>query len=266
MASWDRKTYYYSGQGVLLTGPRDASGNAAGLTAMGNVTDLKIGIETSTLEHKDSQSGQRAVDFRLTTETKATLTVTVENYVRDVLATALRGQSTSIAAGSVVAAPSVYYTGKVVALAHVKVSAVAVKKGATTLTPYVNDATDYDYKLNAEAGSIWFNDGLITPQDQTDTGFADGDALTVDYTYQAQARVDALTVAQPELFMRFEGLNTLDGNNPVVVEAFRFVPDPAAELALISGEEAASFELTGSLLIDSTRSTGSKYFHQRLVR
>ncbi len=101
MATFDRQTYYYSGQGVVMIGERDADGKPSGLKAVGNVTDLKLAIETSVLEHKESQSGQRAVDFRLTTETKASVSMTFENFVRDILALALRGDYTDVAAGTV---------------------------------------------------------------------------------------------------------------------------------------------------------------------
>lgn len=260
MATWDRETKYYSGQGVVLVGVYDASGNVTGLEAVGNVTDLKVRIETSVTEHKENQSGQRAVDFRLTTETKANLTMTLENFSRDTLAMALRGGYTAIAAGEATAAPIKAYLGKVVSLPHVKVSDVVVKKATTTLVAYTNDTTPYDYQLNADAGSIKF---AATP---TTSGLVDGDDLTVDYDYAAQARVDALTENPRPRFLRFEGLNTLDGNNPVIVEAFRFTVDPAKELALISGEDQASFELEGSLLADASRTTGSKFFRQLLVR
>lgn len=115
------------------------------------MTDLKVSIETSTTEYKESQSGQHAVDFRLTTETKANLIMTLENFSRDTLAMALRGGYTTIAAGEATAAPIKVYLGKVVSLPHVKVSDVVVKKAAATLVAYTDDTTPYDYQLNADA-------------------------------------------------------------------------------------------------------------------
>lgn len=67
-------------------------------------------------------------------------------------------------------------------------------------------------------------------------------------------------------FPGFEGLNTADSNQPVIVEAFRCQFDPAGVLALIADETVQSFELEGSILADLTRSTGSKYFRERLLR
>ncbi|MGH8615856.1 MAG: hypothetical protein ACREYF_28555 [Gammaproteobacteria bacterium] len=94
----------------------------------------------------------------------------------------------------------------------------------------------------------------------------DGVALTTDYSYAAQYLVNALTTAAPERYLRFEGLNTTDGNNPVVLEVFKFSIDPAAELALITAEGASQFEITGNVLADALVSSGSQYFRQTLLR
>lgn len=335
MTTFDRSSKYYSGQGVVMLGDRSATGKGINFRPLGNVTALTISTETSTLEHKESQSGQRAVDFRLTTETNVTCSLTLENFARDVLALAMRGGFTDVAAGSVTGEAIAGYPGSIAPLQKVKVSAVAVKRGATSLTLYSNDATPYDYKLNSEAGSIQINDGSTTPVAAITTGgtapsaitvgattsvtvantaavgdymvitglsgadaaFLNGKwfriltasptavtldinttgktitlgtplsafsgvALTVDYLYAAQVRVDALTTAAPEKYLRFEGLNTLDGNNPVVVEVFKFVLDPASEFGLITGEEAASLAIEGSVLADPLQSSGSQFYRE----
>lgn len=338
MSTWDRASYYYSGQGVVLVGERDTLGKAKALKALGNCTDLKISIDTSVVEHKESQSGQRATDFRLTTETKCSLSVTLENFVRDALALMFRGDYADVAGAAIVGEALKLYNG-VIAFAKIKASAVTLKRGATTLTAYTNDATPYDYKLNGDAGSIQINDGSVVAIDKLTTGGTvpsavtvgaltrvtvantaavgeyawfsgftgadaalvngkahkiaaatgtyvdldlnttgktitvgtplsafEGIALTADYTHAAQALVNALTTGSQERFLRFEGLNTLDNNAPVIVEVFKFVVDPAAEFPLIGDENAASFVLEGNVLSDALQSSGSKFFRQQLVR
>ncbi len=339
MSTWDRTSYYYSGQGVVLIGERDSAGKPKGLVAVGNVPALAIAIETSVVEHKESQSGQRGIDLRLTTETKATLTLTLENFIAEVLALALRGGQTFKKAASLTGEALKLYNGKVLALANAKASSLVVKRGATTLTAYTNDATPYDYKSNLDAGSIKMNDGAVTNLGVLTTGgtapsaitvgnptvvtvantavvgdyvafsgFAgadaglinlkahkitaasatqvsidldttgktitlgtplsafDGVALTADYSYAAQYLVDALTVSAPERWLRFEGLNTTDGNNPVLLDVFKFSIDPMRELALISAEGAAQFEMSGNVLADPLQASGSQYFRQTLLR
>lgn len=339
MSTWERQSFYYSGQGVLMMGTRDSAGKPKGLTPVGNCSASALAIETSVLEHKDSQSGPRATDLRITTETKANISMTLENFSAEILALALRGDFTKVAASSVTGEAVTLYNAKVLKLANAKVSAVAVKRGATTLVLYTNDATPHDYKLNTETGSIQMNDGAVAAISALTTGgtaptatavggnhsvtvantaavgdyvsftgFAgadaalingkahkivtasptvitldlnttgktitlgtplsafDGVALTADYTWAQQYRVDALTQSSQERYLRFEGLNTADGNNPVIVEIFKFLIDPAQELPLIGDENIAQFVLQGSVLSDALQSTGSKFFKQTLLR
>lgn len=260
MATWDRQSYYYSGQGVVMVGDLDEGNNLLGLTPLGNVTALEIGVEVSVEEHNESQSGQRGTDLRKEKETKVSIKMTAQNFVRDVLAMFTRGTSTPIAAGAVTAGAVVCMLGKVMPLPHIKVSEVVLKKSTTTLVAYVDDDTPYDYQLNADAGSIRFAAVPAT------SGLADEDELTIAYDYAAQAQVDSLTTGAVARFLRFEGLNTADSNQPVVVEAFRCQFDPAKVLSLISDETVQSFELEGSILADLTRTTGSKYFRERMLR
>lgn len=409
------ENHYYSGQGTVLIGQRSAEGKPMGLVELGNVSALKIGVTTSTLEHKEAQTGQRAIDLRLTTETKASLSMTVENYIADNLAMALRASVTEKVAASIIGESVVAYPGKHSPLQHVGVSAVIPKVGALALVPYVNDLTPWDYKVNLSAGSLEFNKAegglgllsrgatttfptgvtlgattLITVTHNaivgdkvylsgftgTDAGLLNGKVanvtaisttvsltvdiattggtitfasasvkvvgrkitamaagsttsvtatntavagdiavltgvtgasvnsmsftvisatgagvvldvnttgatlgftlgvltivpasttLSVDYSYQAQNLVDGLTEPMSELYMRFEGLNTADNNNPVVVEVFKFSTDPLKELSLI-GDTINQFVLEGSVLADPLQSTGSKFFKQMLLR
>lgn len=336
--SFDTQSYYYSGQGVVMVGDRGADGKPLGLLPVGNVADLKIAITTTVLEHKESQTGQRAIDLRLTTETKASLSMTLESWNKLNLTLALRAD-VSRKEGDVVTGESTKgYLGKVMPLANLNVSAVAIKKGATVLTPYTNDSTPYDYKVNALSGSFQLNDGSVALTDKlttggvvpsaitvgattsitvanaatadsycTFTGFAgadagllngkvlrvvsatptgvvvelnttaktitigtplayfDGYALTVDYTYSAQTVINALTTGTAEKYLRFEGLNTADGNNPVNIDVFKFSVDPLKELSLI-GEGVGQIQLEGNVLADSLQTSGSKFFRQTQLR
>lgn len=254
MATWEPVSYYYSGQGVVLLGD-NVSGASKGLLPVGNVSDLRIAIATSVLEHKESTTGARGIDLRLTTEIKATLTMTVENFIATNLATALRGTSTTIPAETTTPYnfnTGVAVEGAVLALPHVDVNTVVVKD-VTDTTTYVLDT---DYRLNAAAGSIEVIAGA---------GITTDDVLHISYKYGAQELVDAMDAAATEKYMRFEGLNTADGNNPVVVEVFRFLADPLRELALI-GDGIGQFVLEGNILADNNQVSGSKYFKQMLLR
>lgn len=171
MATWDVTSNYYSGQGVVLLGDRDtSSGRGYNFIPVGNVTALKLNVATSVTEHKESQSGSRGIDMRLTTEIKGSLSMEMEHYNPTNLAIALRGSYTSTTGSTVTGETNKGYIGRVSSLVNANVSSVAVKRGATALTAYVNDSTAWDYKLNTDAGSFMLNDGSVTALDKLTTG------------------------------------------------------------------------------------------------
>lgn len=336
MTTWNNTPqHYFSGQGVVLVARRSEDGLPLGFEWVGNVSALTIGAEVTSLEHKESHTGQRGTDLRLTQETSVSVSMTLENFVAENLNRVLRGDSTTITGGTVAALPLRAFAGKVAALDHLRVSSL-VLTGETALTKYVDDNTPWDYKENLDAGSVQFNPDLSSTANlgQTPAGITvgattvldfgvahtytvgqsvylkgftgadagdindqlatitavteeeitinlntatktitvgagtlvvgDGAPLTAAYTYAAQKQVDALTQGPSDLFMRFEGLNTAEGNKPVVVEVFRVQSDPLQELALIQ-DEIAQFVLEGNALADTTRQTGSKYFRIRTL-
>lgn len=165
--AWSTKEEYYSGQGVVLVGRRDAAGKPKGLRPVGNVPNLAIQVQTSVLEHKESTTGQRGTDLRLTTETKCNMNFTLENFNSQNLADAMRGDYNAVAGATLTdQAGFLAYPGSVTALGKLNVSAVTIKMSTTALTLYTNDLTPYDYKLNSEAGSVEFNDGSVVAVDK----------------------------------------------------------------------------------------------------
>lgn len=258
MSAWDTNSEYYSGQGVLMVGTRNPiTGAGDKFLPVGNVSALKLGLAATTSEHKESQTGVRGIDKRLTTELKSSISMTMESWTPANLAMALRGTSTPVAAGSATGEDLEFTGGFISPLKHLKVSAVVIKKGLTSLVAYVEGTAtaadgEWDYKVNTEAGSVqWATDPKTAL-------LVDTDALEADYSYAAQSKADALNAAPGEVYLRFEGLNTADENKPVVVDVFRMQTDPLKELSLIS-DAIGEFVLEGSVLFDSVQ-TGSKYF------
>lgn len=337
MSTFDEETHYYSGQGVVMTAFRDpTTGEPMGFEAHGNVSELTISIAETVDEHKESQSGQRLIDVRTTKETKGSISFKAENHTARSLARALRGTVTTVKPQTVTGRAVKIYPGKISAVDALNLSAVVAKIASQALTLYTNDATPWDYKLNAAAGSLKWNDGSLVGVSQmctttisgvtvgvttsltvtstaavgslvmlsgftgadaallnnklatvlTNTGTVitvdidtagktitattakccfEGQAATVDYTTSGFNQVDAMTEAAKEIWVRFEGLNTQDSNNPVVVNVFKVQLDPPKDIPMIN-EGIASYTVEGSALSDATRTTGSKFFSERLLR
>lgn len=329
--------YYFSGQGVVMLASRDANGNPMGLRPLGNVSALAISIATTVVDHKGSQDGQRAIDARLQTETKPSLSMTIENFNVENLTAALRGQGSTIEAATQTGEAVNLYPGFVTGFEFINISELVLTAGETPLVPYTNPTTPYDYTLNGPAGSVMLNNratvgfsglGLVATAITVGAttaitvpnsaaigdsvylqGFTGADAATVNgqtatvtaasataisvsinttgkvitvaagskvvdlnaaipalasYSYSSQTLTGALTQPLTNIWMRFEGLNTANDNDPVIVEVFKFSTDPLKELALIS-DNYGQFVLEGELLSDSTKVSGSQYFRVKML-
>ena len=255
--------YYFSGQGSLKMAERDpVTGEPLGFLPLGNIPELTLNIEVSKFEHKESESGARLIDLTLTTEKKGTFEFTVENLSLDNLAMGLWGETVTVPSGSVaVGTPETITLGKFMAgaqyaLKHSRVTTF-VLKDSTGVTTYVLDT---DYTLDAVNGTFTPKAGGAIA---TATALA-GVTVKASYEYAAYKRVDAFTRSDaPVRWLRFEGLNTID-NTRVIVDLFKAQFDPLTGYGLIN-EELASIAMAGTLLGDSTRLTGSKFFSQRNI-
>ncbi len=257
---------YYSGQGIVLIGERDPeTGKILGYRNIGNVSSLELTIEVSNLEHKESSTGQRATDKRLTTEQKANIAMTMESIKKENLALALRGDASAVVGAAVADEAITAYLGLTVPLANINLDPeVAIVVKGTGDDAAVTYELNKNYTVNEAVGSINF----LTAAEQTAAGavasIADGAELVVSYTHLGFDRVNAMTQGAKAYALRFEGLNTADTNKPVVVDIFKFESDPLQNLALIN-DEIANMSLAGSALADQTRTSGSKFFEERIA-
>ncbi len=249
MTTAEKTSNYLSGQGVLLLATKDGTTGEpnSGFRAVGNVSALTIGNEVTEFEHKESQSGVRAVDLTLITEISVGVSMTMESIESENLAIALKGTGADVVGASVTAEVAIGYFDLWTPLDRINISAFVLANTGSIVT-YVLDT---DYELDAAAGAFrTLSTGAIT----------DTQALEADYTFPAQETIDALTVsANPTRWARFHGLNTADADNPVTVDIFKMEVTPLAEFALIN-DEIAQMAVEGNALSDATRSTGSKFF------
>jgi hypothetical protein len=247
------QSHYYSGQGRLIIGERDPlTGKSISLRQIGNCTALEVTVQTTKTDHKESQSGERAIDLTLVTEKSATFNVTCESISLENLVMGLWGSITTGLAATVVDESHEIAKGGFIALDAQNVSAVVVETDETTPVTLVLNT---DYTLDPDFGTIQFTQSVTVPT---------GGKVNVSYTGAAGNKtLQGLTeVMPPERFVRFEGINTVDGDL-VLVEIPRASFEPLQNLPLIN-EELASFQMTGTILRDNTitDATLSKYFRQ----
>lgn len=233
---------YFSGQGRVYVGARDAAGNPQGLAYVGNVPELKVSLSVETLEHQESVSGQRLTDLQLIKTKKGEFACTLEELIPVNLALALYGTTTEQTSGTVTAEalPNPVTIGSLYLLARQNVSALVVKDSSGT--PKTLPAGQYS--LNAKHGSLAILDAT--------TGGPYIEPLKVDYAFGAAQSTAMFTQPLPERWVRFEGLNTADGNREVVIDLYRVAINPAKELSVIT-EELLKFELSGQVLADTLK-------------
>lgn len=254
------KSYYYSGQGRLGIGDRDpVTGAFSNVLFVGNVTSLTLDIATTKFEHKESMSGQRAIDLTIVQEKNATFSFTAESLNLRLLALGLYGAATSNVGATVTAEAHVAKKPATandqaiaIPLKFPNVSAVTVKYGAGFSTTAVEGT---DYMVDEGFGTVYIPFGTTIPDDAP---------IQVDYTYGAFDQIDAFTQGTaPERYLRFEGLNTVDGSKRLI-EIPRAALDPLTGLEFIN-EELGSGEFNGNILPDLTVTNPalSQYFRER---
>ena len=233
---------YFSGQGRVYVGARDPSGHPLGLNYVGNVPELKVSLSVETLEHQESTSGQRLTDLQLIKTKKGEFSCTLEELIPVNLSLALYGTTTAQNGGTVTAEtlPSPVAVGNLYLLSKQNVSNLVIRDSATPPKMFALE----HLRLNARHGSIVFND-LTTDGPYTEP-------FQVDYAYGTATSTAMLTQPLPERWIRFEGLNTADGNREVVIDLYRVAINPAKELSLIT-DELLKFELSGQVLADTVR-------------
>ncbi len=140
--------------------------------------------------------------------------------------------------------------------------------GVSGPTQYINTGgvslvLDTDYTLDAANGAITSKPGST----KLGCGYmADltGVPMSVNYTFAAYSTaIEGVLTGNgiQEYALRFHGLNTANGNSPVIVTLWRFSMNLAKTLDFIASKHG-SLDLDGMLLPDSTRNgtTQSQFF------
>lgn len=233
---------YFSGQGRVYLAARDANGNPLALRWVGNVPDLKVSLNVETIEHKESYSGQRLTDLQLIKSKDGEFSCTLEDLSVENLELSLFGTTSSTTSGAVSneQLPTGITAGETRLLANPFVSSVTITDSSST--PKTLPASQYT--VHANQGAITFND--IT------TGGPYTQPFRVSYTRGASKRIAMFRAAQPEVWLRFDGVNTADANTPVILDLYRVAINPTKDLSLIS-DELQRFELSGRVLADVTK-------------
>lgn len=237
------ETYYY-GQGRISIAVRDAITGVPGAWRwIGDVSALTIKLATEKVEHKESYSGQRGLARSFPISKSATLDMTLHQIDPPNLALALYGTTSSQVAGTATAEVlgGTLVVGDQAYLAKPGVSALVLTDSTPTTPKTLVLNTDYTVDPNFGRITVLNLTGLVQP-------------FKAAYSFAATKSVGMFTAGQPNIALKYEGINLAEGNAPVLAEFFKVAPEPLQELALItSGNDVAGMQISAAVLIDSNR-------------
>jgi hypothetical protein len=241
---------YLRGQGKFYIGTRDALGNPQALRWVGNVPELKLGLETENLEHKESSSGQSLTDLKIPKGKSTSVNFTLEDFNKDNLAMALYGVSLSIAAGAPIVDEALGGTPAITVLAKDMVFIGSKRNAGGTVVLKDSSGTAKTLGPNVNYIHEPFSN-TITLIDVTTGGPFVG-PLKLSYTPGISTELGMFTTPQADLFMRFVGMNMADSGRIVTCDLYKVSVNPTKELSFIT-DELAQLQIEGAAIMDPTK-------------
>ena len=228
------------GKGELYFDRKTSGGASTGERFLGNVEALSINIADELAEKYSSVSAAAPLAAQALKRRIVTLTITADEYNMKNMALAMMGAEDSLTqtTGSVTAEAAVVPTlGNWFKLVNRAVSAVVVKKGATTYT------VNTDYVVDATTGRI---------KPLVGGTMVAGDSITVDYTKGAITTalpvVDLATASTIKGFMRFIG--DPSGGPTWELELWSVQINPEGDLSGFIGDDYGTYQLKAKILDD----------------
>lgn len=228
-------TEYFSMQGKVSIGKRNADGSRAPARWVADASSLEWAMSVDQQEANESWSGVRGLAATLTTKRSMQVNLTLRQINDDNATLALDGSTVAVTTGTVTGeAIGDVAAGNVVALEFAKVSSVVLTDGAAATL-----VANTDYTLNADTGVVTF----LTAK----TG------VTAAYSYAAHSIVTALSKVADDYYVLFDGINSVDGaTGKVRGEVHRVSFNPASNLAWIS-DNFGEMQLQGKAKVDPVR-------------
>jgi hypothetical protein len=235
-------------QGKLYEAVRDTAGLPAGFRWVGNASEVKYGLQTEEVVHKESYSGNRLEDGVLVKPSNATL-----SFILDTLSKGnveMGGYSSQVSNAGAAITGEVQASGLVVGdyffTKHGNISAVAVKDSTgSPVTLTLNTHYSIDDVIYGRLKLLSLS-GIVQP-------------LKLDYTYGQEILFPFFATAGSERYFRFEGVNTaVTPNKPLAAEFYRVKPKPFSEFQLIS-EEYGKYQIEARVLADLTRAADPNF-------
>lgn len=226
---------------------RDLGNPSAGLLSLGNAeATINQEMEEITVENFQSLGGNAC---SVTFPSSYTLDLTLHCMSPKNLAMAFLGEAYQKNNNAVIDEEHVAHSeNELIAFAH-------VPNHAAQDIIVTNEAGTVTYQLNTDY--VLANAGLKIMEGSS---IVMGDKIKVSYTYGDNWVIDTQTTSQKTFEIVLDGMNVGEdgGERPVVLKAWRVKMSPTDSFTLI-GSEFAQIEITGEILRDNSKVTGSPF-------
>lgn len=231
---------FFSGQGKLWAALRTISAGpvltVGGFTHLGNCSMFDIGGGAILSQYAKGGSETRAAADRVSEP--MSLSITMEEFAASNLAFLLYGLNSSIAGTTVSNEVVIAHSLKMTPLENINLSSFTSLTNSAVSITYVNGV---DYAVKLKAGSITIPAG---------SAIADAQSLKANYVFGAHSKISVGTMIPSNYWLRLEGINIANGNEPVVVDVFDVKFWPLEKLPLITKEHVA-LSITGRVFYDT---------------
>lgn len=231
----------YMVSGVLSFAELEAGDVPAAFKPVGIIEGLSLESSPTKVQQKETMSGKNNIVKEIVTENIPTITVDFKSFDAENIAKFVYGELTKV-----IAATSEEVD--VVAKLDSVVSAGFIMDGTVTVEDILQTIV-YEEGKNYEVQD--FDIFIYSTAEQTAKGaanlIAEDDDLTITADKPAQSIVEAFTKSSLTVAARFTGVNTADGDKPVIFEFHKINLDPASFDAL-SAEEFNTASVSGTIL------------------
>jgi hypothetical protein len=255
MSQITQTAQHYYGHGEAWLFSRTAGGVAAAGSAdaisLPEIDSLEISLATEKVERTSKRNAMASKNVSIVKMVSATFKLVCSQHVATLLAVYLFGTKSTIAGGAVSAVA--FVTGLVVGDI---MPFPGDRVNFSTFTSIVDSAgspatlvNGTDYEVDEKAGVIKIlNLGSYTQP------------LKVTGVESAGTGIGLMMSRQQEKMLRFKGINIANSDAVEVVDLYRAQIDPAASWTLLNdGSDPNKYEISGQLLIDSTKSTSATF-------
>lgn len=225
---------YISLQGRFYLAPIVA-GVVGAMRELGNVPEFGLEIGAEVIEHNESMTGQRTVDFTMVQTTSVNFSGQLEQVDQENLKYILSGMNHEIEAQTdKTESLGIVKAGDEIKLGGYNLSGVTFTDSAEPTAAINGDK----YTVDLIFGTVKFKEDIVTP-------------VIAKYTTGAVVHTTLASNFSDEYQLFFKGINTANGDN-VAVTLHRTKKSPETEFPLIH-EELGSYSISGQALSDVTK-------------